>query len=114
MIALNCELSQLGCASTYLDLDCTQVYPPVMTRRAQQPITFRSDRAAHRLALLTRSGRSQASVIEEALERMPLPHDVEAELRAHIETILDQASPASIPSMAAFDGSEYDERGQPR
>jgi len=85
-----------------------------MTRRAQQPITIRSDRAAHRLALLTRGGRSQASVIEEALERMPLPKDAESELRARIEAILDQASPASIPSMAAFDAREYDEHGQPR
>ena len=85
-----------------------------MTRRAQQPITIRSDRAAQRLALLTRSGRSQASVIEEALERMPLPCDTEADLRARIEAILDQASPASIPSMAVFDAGEYDEHGQPR
>ncbi|WP_424140316.1 hypothetical protein [Roseomonas chloroacetimidivorans] len=85
-----------------------------MTRRAQQPITIRSDRAAHRLALLTRGGRSQASIIEEALERMPLPHDAEAELRARIEAILDQASSSAVPSIATFDAHEYDERGQPR
>lgn len=85
-----------------------------MTRRAQQPITIRSDRAARRLALLTRDGRSQASVIEEALERMPLPQGAEADLRARIERILDQASPAIIPSIAEFDAREYDERGQPR
>lgn len=85
-----------------------------MTRRAQQPITIRSDRAAQRLALLTRGGRSQASVIEEALERMPLPQDAEAELRARIEAILDQASSLPAPSMAAFDVREYDEDGQPR
>ena len=85
-----------------------------MTRRAQQPITIRSDRAAHRLALLTRGGRSQASVIEEALERLPLPPDTEAELRARIEAILDQVTPPAIPSMAGFDAHEYDEHGQPR
>lgn len=85
-----------------------------MTRRAQQPITIRSDRAAQRLALLTRGGRSQASIIEEALERMPLPQDAEAELRARIEAILDQAASVSVPSMAAFDAREYDEDGQPR
>jgi hypothetical protein len=85
-----------------------------MTRRAQQPITIRSDRAAHRLALLTRGGRSEASVIEEALERLPLPPDAEAELRARIEAILDQVTPSAIPSMASFDAREYDEHGQPR
>lgn len=85
-----------------------------MTRRAQQPITIRSDRAAQRLALLTRDGRSQASVIEEALERMPLPQDAEANLRARVEAILDQVSPASIPSIADFDAREYDDRGHPQ
>ena len=39
-----------------------------MNRRAQQPITIRSDRAAARLKLLTRDGRSQAQIIEDALE----------------------------------------------
>ncbi|MFK4048020.1 hypothetical protein ACI2KH_24120 [Roseomonas mucosa] len=85
-----------------------------MTRRAQQPITIRSDRAARRLALLTRDGRSQAAVIEEALERMPLPPDAGADLRARIEAILDAACPAAAPAMAEFDAREYDERGQPR
>jgi hypothetical protein len=42
-------------------------------RRRQPPITIRSAKAAARLGLLTRHGRSQADVIEEALERMPLP-----------------------------------------
>ena len=85
-----------------------------MTRRAQQPITIRSDRAARRLALLTRDGRSQAAVIEEALERMPLPPDAQAELRARIESIIDQVTPGTVPSVAAFDTREYDGRGQPR
>lgn len=85
-----------------------------MPRRAEQPITIRSDRAARRLALLTRGGRSQASVIEEALERMPLLPDAEAELRARIEAILDGGAPDRIPSSAAFDAREYDERGNPR
>ena len=93
---------------------CTSLYSLFMTRRAQQPITIRSDRAAQRLALLTRGGRSQASVIEEALERMPLPHDATADLRARIEAILDQVTPGAVPSMADFDAREYDERGQPR
>ena len=85
-----------------------------MTRRAQQPITVRSDRAARRLALLTRGGRSQASVIEEALERMPLPDDAQAELRARIEDILDGVPFSAVPSMTAFDVREYDDGGQPR
>ena len=85
-----------------------------MSRRTEQPITIRSDRAARRLAFLTRGGRSQASVIEEALERMPLPPDAEAELHARIESILDQVTPGTVPSMAAFDAREYDGRGQSR
>ena len=39
-------------------------------RRQQPPITIRSTRAADLLRLLTRGGRSQADVIEEALEAM--------------------------------------------
>lgn len=64
--------------------------------------------------LLTCDGRSQASVIEEALERMPLPPDAEAELRARIESILDQVAPGTIPSVADFDARDYDERGHSR
>lgn len=85
-----------------------------MPRRAEKPITIRSDRAARRLALLTRNGRSQASVIEEALERMPLPPDAEADLRARIGSILERVDAARVPSAAAFDAREYDERGRPR
>lgn len=44
-----------------------------MNRRSQKQITIRSDRAAALLKLLTRDGRSQVSVIEEALDRMPDP-----------------------------------------
>ncbi|MCU0890056.1 MAG: hypothetical protein MUC64_18990 [Rubritepida sp.] len=84
-----------------------------MPRRAEQPITIRSDRAARRLALLTRGGRSQASVIEEALDRMPLPPDAEAELRTRLEAILDRPG-AVPPAMTEFDAREYDERGDPR
>lgn len=86
-----------------------------MPRRAEKPITIRSDRTARRLALLTRGGRSGASVIEEALDRMPLPPDAEAEPRARIEAILDSADGAArFRSMAEFDAQEYDERGDPR
>ena len=37
-------------------------------RREQPPITIRSAKALRRLRLLTRDGRSQAEVIEDALE----------------------------------------------
>jgi len=87
-----------------------------MNRRAQKPITIRSDRAAARLALLTRDGRSQTRVIEEALDRMPLPPapDSEAERRARIMARLERLAKRPIPSMAEFDAREYDERGNPR
>lgn len=83
-----------------------------MPRRAEQPITFRSDRAARRLALLTRGGRSQASIIEEALERMPLPPDASAALRARIVAIIEDGVTTG-PSMTEFDQREYDKRGNP-
>jgi len=87
-----------------------------MNRRAQKPVSIRSDRAAARLALLTRDGRSQARVIEEALDYFPLPRekdDLDAR-RARIDAIIAEASKRDIPSMAEFDAREYDERGNPR
>lgn len=87
-------------------------------RRAQQPITIRSDRAAARLALLTRDGRSQAEVIEAALEAMPMPAGAEtpekAALRARLDATIARLRQRAIPSMAEFDAREYDERGNPR
>lgn len=89
-----------------------------MIRRAQQPITIRSDRAAARLKLLTRDGRSQAQVIEEALDAVPVPTVFDSvdtlALRSEIEAILATIDPATIPSMAEFDAREYDELGNPR
>ncbi len=87
-----------------------------MLRRTQTPITIRSNRAAARLAVLTRSGRSQAAVIEDALDRMPIPQadDELARRIAEVELILDRTSARNIPSMAEFDASEYDEYGNPR
>lgn len=87
-----------------------------MLRRAQQPITIRSDRAAARLAVLTRDGRSQATVIEDALDRMPTPHDDHelARRMAEFECLLDRTSARNIPSMAEFDAAEYDDDGNLR
>ena len=89
----------------------------MQTRRAQKPITIRSDRAASRLAVLTRDGRSQAQVIEEALEAMPVPvlPDESTARLARIDAILAELRQRTdIPSMAEFDAREYDERGNPR
>lgn len=86
-------------------------------RRAQQPITIRSDRAALRLSILTRDGRSQAQVIEEALDAMPEPliGDEHADRVARIDAIIAQLRQRTdIPSMAEFDAREYDARGNPR
>lgn len=89
----------------------------MLHRRKQKPISIRSDRAAARLARLTRDGRSQAEVIEEALERMPLPaNGDEADVRrARIEALAEQiaAKPRRFRSMAEFDRDQYDERGLP-
>ena len=73
-------------------------------RRKQPSITIRSQRAVERLKLLTRDGRSQAAIVEEALERR----------EARIMEILERIDPDSIPTMAEFDAREYDERGNPR
>jgi antitoxin VapB len=87
-------------------------------RRKQPSITIRSARAIERLRLLTRDGRSQAKVIEEALERMPLPSAGAEDVDRVIEK-LDALSRRIAPelrwrSMAEFDEATYDERGLPR
>ena len=85
-------------------------------RRQQTPIAIRSDRAAQRLALLTRDGRSQAEVIEEALEKAPLPPADDADRQAFLEEIREMgrraaAHPRKWRSMAEFDEATYDENG---
>ncbi|QXQ06365.1 hypothetical protein KX816_19795 [Sphingosinicellaceae bacterium] len=89
----------------------------MQTRRAQKPITIRSDRAAARLAVLTRGGRSQAEVIEQALDLVPepTPHTDELAARiARIDAITAQTSLYRLPTLAEFDAGEYDEDGLPR
>jgi hypothetical protein len=85
-------------------------------RRRQPPITIRSAKAAARLGLLTRDGRSQAEVIEDALERMPLPRAAcSAEERvARIKAIVATVDRAYLPTMAELDAVEYDADGNPR
>jgi antitoxin VapB len=88
-------------------------------RRKQTPITIRSDRAAARLKLLTSGGRSQADVIEEALDLLPAPQaetdDERIERRmAELMVLLETIDPTTIPTMEEFDRTEYDENGMPR
>ncbi len=89
---------------------------PEPTRRKQRAITIRSDRALARLALLTRDGRSQVQVIEEALDRLPVPR-AHADLdtfRRKIDAILDDVDHTMIPTMLEFDAATYDENGLPK
>ncbi len=86
-------------------------------RRMQKPITIRSDKAAKLLAQLTRDGRSQVEVIEEALAKLPKPEarkDEIAEFMASIEAIVARVDKSKIPTMKEFDAMEYDENGLPR
>lgn len=86
-----------------------------IARRRQPPITIRSERAAARLALLTRDGRSQVQIIEEALERMPLPRlGDRIAIRAEIEALLATVARRKYPTMAEIDALEYDDDGNSR
>ena len=86
------------------------------TRRTQRPITIRSDKAATLLAAHTRDGRSQAEVIEEALERLPRV-ERQLDLDARVANLLSEMARLrgeGIPTIAEFDAREYDEDGNPR
>jgi antitoxin VapB len=84
-------------------------------RRQQRGVTIRSDHALARLALLTRDGRSQVEVVEEALDRMPLPVTSDREaLIADIRAIQARVPKRAYPSMAELDAEFYDEEGLPR
>lgn len=85
-------------------------------RRQQPPITIRSAKALSRLRLLTRDGRSQAEVIEDALERMPLPQQPASldERLARVAAITARARGLPRPTMAELDALEYDDDGMPR
>jgi hypothetical protein len=84
-------------------------------RRRQRPITIRSEKAAALLAQLTRTGRSQAEIIEEALSLMPLPEarpDPET-LLARIEAVIAGGAKPPI-DLAAVEAEMYDDLGLPR
>jgi hypothetical protein len=88
---------------------------PATARRKQTAITIRSGRAAERLALLTRDGRSQAQVIEEALDRMPLPvPEDKAAIVEEIRQLLATVPKRDYPTMREIDDAEWDENGMPR
>lgn len=95
------------------------VHDPANTRRPrhkQAAITIRSDKAAELLARLTRTGRSQAEVIEAALEALPLPAPRRSreERIARIKAITARVKPNPAFTMALFDAETYDENGLPR
>lgn len=87
-------------------------------RRKQASITIRSDRAAKRLALLTRSGRSQAEIIENALDKVALPPSEEEERQVFLDQLEEIGrrvrAGGDIPTMVEFDEATYDEKGLPR
>ena len=89
---------------------------PTPSRRQQRAITIRSNHALARLALLTRDGRSQVTVIEEALDRLPLPRPItdRAERRARIEAILARVPKQAYPTMAELDAENFDDEGNCR
>ena len=88
---------------------------PSLPRRQQRRIAFASDRAFQRLRLLTRGGRSQADVIEEALERMPLPMVGDrTDALEEIRKLLAGLPKRAYPTMQELDASEYDIDGNCR
>ena len=88
-----------------------------LPRHRQAPISFRSDLAARLLAQLTRDGRSQAQVIEEALakaarEAKP-PLTVEERI-ARIDAIVRPLHGSPSPTYRELREEYYDENGLPR
>ena len=84
-------------------------------RSRQTPISFRSDRVAELLAKLTRDGRSQAQVIEEALakETETAPKLTPEEFIAQVDAIVRPAHGLPGPSFKEIDDAMWDENGLP-
>ena len=87
-----------------------------LPRHKQAPISFRSDKATALLARLTRSGRSQAQVIEEALEKAAseAPRLSREEFIAEIDAIVRPGHGRPGPSREEIEAEMYDENGLPR
>ena len=88
-------------------------------RRRQPAITIRSEKALAGLALLTGDGRSRVEVIEEALERMPVPRaplpEAEREaIIARVRAIVASAPTRHYSTMAEIDAQMWDENGLSR
>jgi hypothetical protein len=86
-----------------------------LPRRQQRRIAFASDRAFTRLQALTRNGRSQVDVIEEALDRMPLPKtdDRDGTIK-EIRELLAGIPNRAYPTMQQLDADEFDADGNIR
>ncbi len=86
-------------------------------RHRQTPISFRSDLAARLLAQLTRDGRSQAQVIEEALKKVAAEdrHELTIEEKiARIDAIVRPLHDTPGKSFKELDDELWDENGLPR
>jgi hypothetical protein len=86
-------------------------------RHRQTAISFRSNRAAQLLAELTRDGKSQAQVVEEALEKavagIKTPLTLEEKI-ARIDAILQPAHAlADGTTFKDIDDKMWDEHGLP-
>jgi hypothetical protein len=86
-------------------------------RHRQTAISFRSNRAAQLLAELTRDGKSQAQVVEEALEKavagIKTPLTLEEKI-ARIDAIVVPLHGRNYRSQKEIDDEMYDEFGSPR
>ncbi len=83
-------------------------------RSKQTPISFRSNKAAALLAQHIRNGRSQAEVIEEALESLPVEDATARSKRMYtkLEAII-RAVPHSGLTCKDVDYEMWDEYGLP-
>lgn len=84
-------------------------------RSRQTPISFRSDKAAELLARLTRDGRSQAQVIEEALAKIAseiTPQMIE-ERNARIDALVRPLHGRTSLTFKEVDDAMWDENGLP-
>lgn len=88
-------------------------------RHKQTPISIRSDKAARLLKQLTRDGRSQAMVIEEALKQAAegahRPKKLSREeFNARIDAIVHPLQGLPTTSYRQLREEYYDENGLPR
>ena len=87
-----------------------------LPRHKQKPITIRSDKAAQLLERLTRDGRSQAQVIEEALAKAAAeqPRMSAEEFNARIDAIIRPLQGLPKATWQEMRQEYYDDNGLPR